>query len=384
MIRIHIPGFAKNQSGGPRFGDGTIMEILEDTYTAVLVIDGYCGVGTTKLIAYLKSRGIKDPYLFISHAHYDHYKGIREIIRDGYFKPRKLYLYNPDSLNASYSKAVRDEIKAMKAIIAEAKERGIPVVYLSNKQTLRFGKIRMVTYRSQPSDADCTDSLINDGSLCFWFPELRYLTTGDAGMWCVQRYNLSPIFVKGGHHGNDMSGDDKKPSQMCVWMYKRGCLYYWDNDISGNYTQFLMTGREDAINAGMKYFSCIGDLNAVFQGGTASIFKDGAAYRYSCTYTDKTNALKGANATVTRLVMRGRYDNSNTRMTALITEGYDPVKVQDKVNKVIATAKGIKSGSLNYGKNEARIAKIDSLLGKGYGQLVQDYINVLYGIKKEV
>jgi hypothetical protein len=54
------------------------------------------------------------------------------------------------------------------------------------------------------------------------------------------------------------------------------------------------------------------------------------------------------------------------------------------VNKVIALAKDIKSGKKDYGKNKDRINRIDKELGKGYGQLVQDYINVLYGVRKSV
>ena len=52
------------------------------------------------------------------------------------------------------------------------------------------------------------------------------------------------------------------------------------------------------------------------------------------------------------------------------------------VNKVISLAKGIKDGSLKYGTGKKRISKIDKELGTGYGQLVQDEINVLYGIRQ--
>ena len=58
--------------------------------------------------------------------------------------------------------------------------------------------------------------------------------------------------------------------------------------------------------------------------------------------------------------------------------------VQNKVNAVVKIAKGIKAGTMNYGKNKDRINRIDKELGKGYGQLVQDYINVLYGVRKGV
>ena len=56
MIRIYIPGFtsADNEKEGPRFGDGTVF-VAE----YVDVIDGYCGIGTTRLIKFLKDRNYK-------------------------------------------------------------------------------------------------------------------------------------------------------------------------------------------------------------------------------------------------------------------------------------------------------------------------------------
>ena len=57
---------------------------------------------------------------------------------------------------------------------------------------------------------------------------------------------------------------------------------------------------------------------------------------------------------------------------------------QRAVNKVISLAKDIKSGKKDYGQNEDRRNRIDKELGKGFGQLVQDYINVLYGKRESV
>lgn len=377
MIRIHVPGFSKNQSGGPRFGDGTVVEIENKIY---LVIDGYCGAGTAKLIAYLKSRKISSPYLFISHAHYDHYKGIREIIRDKYFSPKALYMYDPTSLNASYSKDVRSEIKTMQAIETEARKRGIPVSYLKHDQRLQFGSIKMMVYRIQPRGGDCSDSHINDGSLCFWFPELKYWTSGDGPEKIYdmcKSVGAKPAIFKIPHHGNNC------PQSQARGMKSIGAKFCWDNDISTSYTEFLMYGRRRCIEAGIKYFSCIGDLNIVYFQKRACIYKDGNVYRYTCDYAGKST-LKSPDVSVIRNILRGKYGSGNTRITKLINAGYYPISAQNKVNSVVDTAKGIKNGSLNYGKNAARIAKIDSILGKGYGQLVQDYINVLCGVKKEV
>ena len=334
MIRFNIIGFYKNDPDPPRWGDCTII----DDGTNHLVIDGYCGIGTTRLIERLKKLQVKDPVLFISHAHYDHYCGIRKIINDHYFTPDALYMYDPDSLG-NVSGDVAGEKMNMKKIISEANQREIPVKFLKNDDHLEFCEIKFDVYRDQPSYHGNSDAYINDGSLCFWFPELRYLTTGDAGMWCADRYDLHPVLVKGGHHGNDMSGDDQKPSQMCVWLVDHGCLYYWDNDISPNYTDFLMTGREDAINAGMQFFNCIGDLNMVAFSGKMAIYKGSQHVTYKCAYKGK-NTLKQANLAAVMNVLRGKYGTADARITALLDAGYAPASVQKYVNEIVNILKG--------------------------------------------
>jgi len=78
-----------------------------------------------------------------------------------------------------------------------------------------------------------------------------------------------------------------------------------------------------------------------------------------------------------------KYGAGDTRMTNLIRAGYYPVNANNKVVKVKQLANDIISGKINYGKNEARINKIDVLLGKGYGLLVQDEINSLLNAKSK-
>ena len=82
MIRIYVSGFSTSDSGGPRWGDCTVIDDGENYE----VIDGYCGVGASRMMKRLKDRKIRDPYLYISHPHYDHYKLIRDIIPFQNFK----------------------------------------------------------------------------------------------------------------------------------------------------------------------------------------------------------------------------------------------------------------------------------------------------------
>lgn len=335
MIRICIPGFHDNDTGGPRWGDAQII----DDGKNFEVIDGYCEIGATRLIKYLKARGIKTPYLHISHAHYDHYDGIRQIIRDSYFKPKGLFCYDPATLG-DVSADVKDGKRVLKNIITEAKNKGIPVTYLKQGDKITHGDIKIHVYRNTSvTYRGNDDAYMNDSSLSYWFPEIGYLTTGDADFDCANKYRLHPVMIKIGHHGNDCSGHDKQPRAMATWLYQQGCRYCWDNDYNTKITDFLQTGREDCTAVGMKYFSCHGDINILAYGGKVVIYKDGKTYSYKCSYKGKST-IGYATITVIEDVIAGKYGASNERVTTLLNAGYWPSNVQAHINKLYKLIKG--------------------------------------------
>lgn len=334
MIRLHVPGFTSG-AGGPRWGDAQIID--DGKYFEV--IDGYCGEGTDRLISALKARKITRPFLYITHPHYDHYFGVRKIIRDSYFTPKKLFVPDPESYG-DVSGEVRGNKSALRNIISEAKSKGIPVTYLRNGDRIVHGDIKFTVYQ----DTECTydgnsEGYVNDRSLAYWFPELSYLTTGDAGMWCVEKYGIKPKFIKCGHHGNNIGTNDIIPSHMAPRLKKNGCLYYWDNDFSDHLTDFLMTGREDAQNAGMIILGIHGDINAVFFSKRAVIYKGNEIYRYACSYTGKAE-LKSADLTVVKKVLKGEAGSGDARISYLLNKGYNAGAVQKEVNELYKLIKG--------------------------------------------
>ena len=283
MISIKALGMYSSDFSGGETRNGDTQIVTDRKYYDV--IDGGCDRYATRLITYLKTNNIRDPYLHISHPHYDHRDGINKILSDTYFEPKALYCQDPDSITA-HNSSIRSDINALRNIIAKAKKKDIPVIFLNNEQKVEHGEIKITVYRQYPKYSGNSDAYLNDGSLCYWFAEQRYLTTGDASMWCAYKYNLNPLIVKGGHHGNDMSADGYlKPSQMCPWLYKHGCRYYWDNDFSAKLTDFLMTGREDAINAGMIFIDIHGDIDMVFACGKVTITHAGKTYTDSVPYS---------------------------------------------------------------------------------------------------
>ena len=337
MIRLQAIGlFASDFSGGDtRLGDAQIID--DGKYYEV--IDGYCEKGAERLISTLKERKIKTPYLHISHPHYDHYDGIRRIIRDSYFKPKRLYCPDPESYK-DVSNEVKGNKSALRNIISEAKSKGIPVTYLRNGDRIVHGDIKFTVYQ----DTECTydgnsEGYVNDRSLAFWFPELSYFAPGDAGMWAVEKYNLKPKFVKGGHHGNRMDGATLLPSQMAPRMRRNGCIFYWDNDYSTSLTDFLMTGREDAQTAGMTIFDIHGDINVIFFSKRAVIYKHGQIYRYSCSYAGKAT-LEAPTLANVKAVLKGTAGSDDARVTYLLNRGMNPGLIQKEVNELYKLIRG--------------------------------------------
>ena len=122
-------------------------------------------------------------------------------------------------------------------------------------------------------------------------------------------------------------------------MKAQGALYCWDNDYSTVLTDFLDTGREDCLAVKIKYLNCHGDLNALFFGRRAVIYKGNEIFRYSCSYTGKAE-LKSADLNIVMSVLRGTAGSSDARTTYLLNRGYNAGAVQGKVNDIVKLVKG--------------------------------------------
>ena len=387
MLHIYMPGLGK-PSQPDRYGDG---QIVTDG-TNYLIIDAFCGVGTDLFIKKIKQWKIKSPILAISHAHYDHEYGILKIIRDSYFTPKILYCYDPASLqsglsNNKGSQEVRSDIKYLRTIINEAKDKGITVKYLKNNQTVTHGDIKFKVYRKQPSKVQNDDTegwnYINDGSLCFYFYEIGYWTSGDGPERIYDLANsvgAKVKFFKIPHHGNNCT------NSQAAGFKKQGANFCWYNHLEPKgvgTTDFTAYGARRCKQNGITVLDQFTDINLIAYNGKAVIYHNSKEMtNYACSYKGKST-LKSAPVDVIRNIFMNRYGTGDTRMTNLIRAGYYPVNANNKVAKVKQLANNIIDGKVNYGKNEARINKIDELLGSGYGLLVQDEINSLLNTKNK-
>ena len=117
MISIKALGMYSSDFSGGETRNGDTQIVINGKYCEV--IDGGCDRYATRLITHLKSSNIRDPYLHISHCHYDHRDGIDKILSDPWFKPRGLYCQDPDSITG-HSSAIRSDINALRKIIDKA------------------------------------------------------------------------------------------------------------------------------------------------------------------------------------------------------------------------------------------------------------------------
>lgn len=328
MIRANIPAILSSDlSGGTRTGACSMFE--DATY--ILCVDGRCGTSAKRSMTRLNKRN-KKKILLLTHPHYDHYYGIEYDI-DNNSKAHTLICPDPASYNKSYSSECRGNVEALERIIKKAKAKGISVVYATDGKTFTYGDIKFTVYRDQPSSARNTETYINQGSLCVWFPTIKVLYTGDTGAYCVEEHGLDPVFVGGFHHGNWLSLAHAK------LLKDRGCRFYWDDDYSTSTTSFLSTGRGNAIKAGLKVLGVRGDINLIAYSGKTVVYKGTEHWSYKCSYKGKST-LKSANLSAVKGVLKGTYGTGDARITALLDAQYAPSSVQNQVNEMISLVKG--------------------------------------------
>lgn len=420
MIKIHIPGFSKPKSEN-RYGDA---QVISDG-TNHLVIDGYEGTGATKLISYLKSNKMYKPHLLITHWHYDHYNGIERIIDSSSFTPITLYCQDPSSIKhgqngTRYANCVTSAINAGNRIIGKAKKKGIKIIYLKSGDVIRIGEILFKVYRNQPKKLLSSDTeawaFLNDGSICTYFPDLYYWTSGDG---CesiaegVKAIGGKVKLFKIPHHGNNCSRSNSQ------FMKNQGADYCWYNDLEPNGVGtcgFTAYGARRCKQAGITVIDCIGDIDMVANNRKLQIVHNGKSYSFSIPYSgnlesdfykDKSDAILAVG------VIHGEYGSGNDRKNILgnrynsvqklvnhylsenghddyiracadfVLSGYAGSgesrkayfgtlyeEVQNKVNWIIKTAKDVINNK--YGVNEKR----KQLLGDDY-QVVQNEVNRL-------
>lgn len=391
----HVPGFAKNLYDTRPGATQTFW----DENKHYLTIDGYIyNGGYERMLADLKLIGAAqedaENTFLVTHWHGDHYEGLWKLIKHKTkgkrtFNVKELLVPDPDEdakglRDNEGSEAVKRDLDRGRKMIKEAKDLGIKVTFLKSSKHYNIGDIKFQAFRERPDHVTDSDrhgwEYLNWGSFFCWFKSISYLAVGDGpksiGDFC-KKHGIKPKIINGVHHGNGMA---RIQSQI---MYDLGVRYYWDNDLSKGITPFLETGREDAIAVGMKFISIIGDINGFsFNGYFYVIHGSKTVAKYKCE--DPGVKFKSVVPLVVRRTMNGTYGTGDHRVTCILKNGFAPIAVLNKMALVKKTARNILSGKEDYGRNKARLKALDKKFGKGFGQLIQDYINVLAGVRDNV
>ena len=370
-----------------RYGD--VEVIRSGKYT--LVIDGGCDRATDALISYLKRNKIKKVWLLLTHAHYDHWYGFKKILEDNGFIVVAFYCYDPKSLEGGLrdnkgSREVRNDINGLKGIIQKCKDKNIKVVYLKHKDKVTLGDIKFQVFRKQPTRVENDDdngwAYINDGSLCLYFYELYYWTSGDGSerIWdFIKELGIKVKYFKVPHHGNNCS------RSQAEGLKAHGANYCWYNTLEPNgigTNDFTLYGARRCKQAGINVLTVEEDLNWIAKDGYFIIYKNDKKYSFRIPYRGKTD-YKAPDANIVRKVFEKKKKKGDYRATLLLDAGYYPIAVQNKVNLVIKIAKAIINNTMDFGRNEERIKNLDKKYGKGYGHLIQDEINSLLNAKSK-
>ena len=378
VIRSWVCGF-NMPSKETRYGD--VEVIRSGKYT--LIIDGGCDRATDALISYLRRNKIKKVWLLLTHAHYDHWYGFKKILEDNGFIVVAFYCYDPKSLEGGLrdnkgSREVRNDINGLKGIIQKCKDKNIKVVYLKHKDKVTLGDIKFQVFRKQPTRVENDDdngwAYINDGSLCLYFYELYYWTSGDGSekIWdFIKELGIKVKYFKIPHHGNNC------PMNQANGMKSHGADICWYNTLEPNgigTNDFTLYGARRCKQAGINVLTVEGDLNWIAKDGYFTIYKGGKKLTFKIPYKGKSE-YKTHDANIVRKVLEGKMNKGDYRATLLLDAGYYPIAVQNRINLIIKIAKAIINGTMDFGKNEERIANLDKKYGKGYGQLIQDEIN---------
>lgn len=380
MLWLHVPGFSKPDKE-TRYGDGAVLT----DFSNWLVIDAFMSTGKQRIIKFLKDNGVKDPFLFDSHPHCDHGNGLLDIINDTFFTPRAFYCYDPESLrpglrNNAGSKEVKKDIDYLYELINVAKKRKIPVVYLKDGVNIKHGDIQCKVFRRQPNRVEDDDdngwSYVNDGSLCLYFTAIRYWTSGDGPEKIydlVKAVDAKVAVFKIPHHGNNC------PMSQANGMHSNGAVLCWYNDLEPDgigTTDFTAYGARRCKQAGITVLDTIGDINALFYGGKGYWLHGGKVYTHACEYKGG-DVLKDGDMDIVSRVLSGECGTTDARVSKLLNLRYNPMKVQDLVNKTLKERAGELNGcdvaSYQSGLTPSKMSTTDFIITK----MTQgtDYIN---------
>lgn len=293
MLHIHIPSLPQRKEEYRR-GDATI--VYDDQKHAIL-IDGGEGDYWKQTRAFLEDKGLQHVTFVLSHWHPDHDCALRSALESSYVIVDKIYCPPIWELN-TIPDGVGDYRRAA-AIIGLARELDKPIVYLDAAKTtwVKVGAIRMWLWRRKASKNDYVNYQVNNTSVFAYFPDLAYLTCGDAitsdaAYFKSFKKPRKVIGFKIPHHGNACGEDD------CEMLEKAGAkiCFYNDWEPSGTAIGGTNFSKYGAKNCARHFVTLrpFHDIDIQSNGKTVVWKQDGKTWSFPLTDETKQDPEQSA------------------------------------------------------------------------------------------
>ncbi len=277
MIKIHIP---RTRGSATRYGSS---QIIFDNSKNCVVIDGGEGNLSADTLAYLKAQGITHLTLIVTHWHYDHYYGARQILDASFTIVDEIICNPPEEVQGSALSS--GEKSAAKSFVARAKALGKAVTYLPSKTVVSktVGDINMrlwrVAYYKVSSDEYAS---VNNTSIAAYFPDLYYVTCADMGddqKNMLNAFNSTVRVFEVPHHGNAC------PQSVTQAFKNKGAKLCWYNDLGNiNTSGFLAYGARRCKQAGLVTLNTDSDIDMTANNGKLTVVKGSQTYTYEVPY----------------------------------------------------------------------------------------------------
>ena len=294
-ITIFIPPLPQ-KSYAYRRGDA---QIIHDDEKNAIVIDGGEDALCNEIIKYCKSHGITHITYILSHWHYDHDRGMK-LLLDSSIIVDKIYCPPPADLRKLRDSDAKDDYSRACGRIAQAESLKKQIIYppADTYTTIKVGTIICKIWRRSVCPSENIDYQVNNTSLCCYFPELYYATTGDTINAFDAFLQTKPGTItvwKIPHHGNACT------SNPCALLKEAGGKICWYNHAEAFGTSI---GGDSFSHWGALYcknkgFICLRPFYTITMTaaeGKLYIDQNGSKWTYDIPYNGKPAAcgwLKG-------------------------------------------------------------------------------------------
>ena len=283
-ITIWIPSMPQ-RSYSYRRGD---CQVIHDDNANCIIIDGGEDDICNKAISYCKSHGISHITYILSHWHYDHDRGMKLLLESSIIVD-KIYCPPPSDLRRLTDSDAKDDYSRAMSRIALAESLKKPIVYppADKYMDIKVGLIACRIWRRSVRPSENADYQVNNTSLCCYFPELYYATTGDTinAFDAFLNTKPGPITVwKIPHHGNACTNNP------CSLLKAAGGKICWYNHAESYGTPI---GGDSFSHWGAKYckdhgFICLRPFYAITMTAAdkrLTITQNGSKWAYDIPYT---------------------------------------------------------------------------------------------------